>query len=70
MIFREKKVVLNGKNEDELLALDKKAEDLNVSHYLVRDAGLTEIPADSLTVLGLFGTEEEVDRISRHLRLL
>nr|BAN20891.1 unkown protein [Riptortus pedestris] len=66
----EKKIVLSGKDELELIDLAKKALELNIPHYVVRDAGLTEVPENSLTVLGLFGTEEEVDKVTKHLRLL
>ena len=39
-------------------------------HYLVHDAGHTQIAAGSQTVLGLFGAKELVDQIVKGLPLL
>ncbi|XP_014271597.1 probable peptidyl-tRNA hydrolase 2 [Halyomorpha halys] len=66
----EKKIVLRGTNEGHLKELTTLAASYNIPHYAVRDAGLTEIPANSFTVLGLFGLEEEVDKVTKKLRLL
>lgn len=68
--FREKKIVLKGKDADQLLELYQKAQAENVPAYLVRDAGHTQIPSGSITVLSLFGIEENVNKISGGLSLL
>lgn len=68
--FREKKIVLKGNDEAHLLALYEKAQCNKISCYLVRDAGHTQIAPHSLTVLSLFGLEDEVNEITGKLNLL
>ncbi|CAK5023475.1 unnamed protein product [Meloidogyne enterolobii] len=66
----EMKIVLKGENASQLDELNRKAKDAgDVFVYLVRDAGHTQIPAGSKTVLGVFGTIEAVDRITGGLKL-
>jgi len=51
--------------------LTKKAQEVNnLEYYVVVDAGRTEIPEGSLTVLGLFGAVEQVDKVTKELPLL
>lgn len=38
--------------------------------YLVADAGHTQIPAGSRTVLGIFGPISEIDAVTGQLKLL
>ena len=66
----EKKIVLIGKNHEELLDLQSKATNLGIPSHLIRDAGHTEVAPNSVTVLALFGRESNVDRITGNLRLL
>ncbi|RZC34572.1 peptidyl-tRNA hydrolase 2 [Asbolus verrucosus] len=68
--FGEKKIVLKGDNTEHLEELFNKAKELNVPGYLVSDAGHTQIPAGSVTVLSVFGEEEEVNAITGNLSLL
>lgn len=70
IICREKKVVLKGTNDVHLQELQKLATEKNMHSYLVRDAGRTQIPEGSITVLGLFGEENLVNSISGKLGLL
>lgn len=63
-------VVLRGDDETVLKHLAERAEELNVPHHLVMDAGRTEIPPGSNTVLSLFGREDRIDSITGHLSLL
>jgi PTH2 family peptidyl-tRNA hydrolase len=67
---REKKVILKGLNTEHLEELFNKAKELNVPCYLVSDSGYTQIPPGSVTVLSLFGDEEEVNAITGTLSLL
>ncbi|XP_030746578.1 probable peptidyl-tRNA hydrolase 2 [Sitophilus oryzae] len=66
----EKKIVLKGSDANHLMELYQKARDANIPAYLVRDAGHTQIPSGSVTVLSLFGLEDDVDTISGKLTLL
>lgn len=67
---REKKIVLKGNSTEHLMELYDKAKEANIPAYLVRDAGHTQIPRGSVTVLSLFGTDENVDKITGKLSLL
>ncbi|MFH4980957.1 hypothetical protein AB6A40_007666 [Gnathostoma spinigerum] len=66
----EMKVVLKGHSMEQLLDLFKQAKDLDLFAYLVSDAGRTQIPAGSVTVLGIFGETEMVDQVTGSLKLL
>lgn len=66
----EKKVVLKGNDHLQLQELQKKAESTNLHSYLVQDAGRTQIPPNSITVLALFGEEKSVNLITGQLHLL
>lgn len=69
-LFRQKKIVLNGKSADKLKDLHSKGKNLGVPCHLVKDAGHTEIAPGSITVLACFGLEENVNKITGSLRLL
>ncbi|XP_044761283.1 probable peptidyl-tRNA hydrolase 2 [Coccinella septempunctata] len=66
----EKKVVLKGIDHVHLQELHEKAKSANIPCYLITDAGKTQIPPNSITVLSLFGSEDEVDKITGKLGLL
>lgn len=68
--FGERKITVRGKNSQELIELQKKAESLHLPTYLVQDAGMTQIPAGSTTVLAIFGDEEAVNEVTGKLKLL
>lgn len=64
------KIVVKGQSTEQLLDLVKVAKDAGCFYYLVQDAGYTQIPAGSRTVLGVFGTVEQVDAVTGGLKLL
>ena len=65
------KVVCKVGSLDELLDLKKLAAQRNISHYLVIDAGRTQIPTSTVTVLALGPDEDEIiDEVTGDLKLL
>jgi len=65
-----KKVVLRCDNDAHLTALAKKCEEMGLPHSIISDAGLTEVPSGSQTVLSIFGVSSNVDKVSGKLSLL
>lgn len=68
--YGQAKIVLKGEDTQHLMDLKKKALDMNMPCYLVQDAGRTQIPAGSYTVLAIFGRIDAVDQITGSLKLL
>lgn len=67
----EKKVVLKAKDLYELKKMKEKAKREGIKAFFVRDAGLTEIPAGTITCLVLGpDKEEKIDKVSGHLPLV
>jgi len=61
---------LKGQNKQHLLDLMQKAKESSLSHYLVSDAGHTQVAPGSNTVLSIFGKESDVNVITGKLKLL
>ena len=54
-----------------MLELKKHADEKGISNYLVIDAGRTQIPTSSITVLALGPDEDEIiDEVTGDLKLL
>jgi len=67
----QKKVVLKVDNLDSLLKIFNEAKSVGLVTELIKDAGLTEIPPGTITVLGIGpAPEDEIDKIVGHLKLL
>ncbi len=67
----QKKVVVKVKDEAEMLELYEKAKRARVPCALISDAGLTQIAPGTITALAVGPwNEEEVDRLTGHLKLL
>ncbi|KAH9508344.1 hypothetical protein Btru_050882 [Bulinus truncatus] len=66
----ETKIVLKGDSTVQLETLAAQAAVLHIDHYLVQDAGHTQVAPGSRTVLGLFGKVDDVDRVTGKLKLL
>jgi len=68
--FGEKMVVVKGESTQHLKDLHLMAEDLDLPSFLVKDAGITQVPSGSVTVFGVFGEDEDVNKITGRLKLL
>jgi PTH2 family peptidyl-tRNA hydrolase len=67
----QKKVVVKVANLEELLRLKVGAEDAGLVTSLITDAGLTELPPNTTTVLGIGpAPEEAIDHVTGHLGLM
>ncbi|KAI8817178.1 peptidyl-tRNA hydrolase 2 mitochondrial precursor [Fimicolochytrium jonesii] len=68
-IAGQKKVALRVDSEEALMQLRKLAREKGLPEKLVRDAGLTQVASGSATALGIFGPDDEVNKITGELRL-
>lgn len=68
--YGETKIALRANSTQHLCDLEKKALELGLGTYLVQDAGRTQVPAGSMTVLGIMGRMDLVDQVTGGLRLL
>ncbi len=66
----QRKVVLRAEDMDQLRALNDKAVRAGLTHALITDAGLTELPPNTTTCLGIGPAPENVlDPITGSLQL-
>lgn len=68
--IREKKIVLKGRDTEHLDELQKLAEENKIPACLIHDAGHTQIAPGSVTVLGLFGEDSHINKVTGKLNLL
>jgi PTH2 family peptidyl-tRNA hydrolase len=65
------KIILKVPSLEELLELKKIAGQNKSPHFLVTDAGRTEIPSGTVTCLGLGPDEDRIiDKVTKDLKLL
>jgi PTH2 family peptidyl-tRNA hydrolase len=66
----QKKVVVKGQNESTLRELQQHARDVGLTSSLVTDAGLTEVPPNTVTCLGIGpASESDVDKVTGNCTL-
>ena len=66
----QRKIAVKVKDEKELLELEEAAEELGLPNALIIDRGLTEIPPDTVTCLGIGPAPAEmIDRLTGNLPL-
>jgi len=64
------KVAVKAESEQELLELQRKAKELKLPSALVIDRGLTELPPDTITCLGIGpAPSSQIDEITGKLHL-
>ena len=68
--FSENMVVVKGESTQHLKDLHLMAEDLDLPSFLVKDAGITQVPSGAVTVFGVFGEDEDVNKITGRLKLM
>ncbi len=67
----QKKVAVKVISEEEILELRKQAITHSLPHAIIRDAGMTELPPGTLTVIGIGPAKtESVDKVTKDLKLL
>ena len=65
------KIAVRAESEEELLELERKAERSKLTTALIVDRGLTELPPDTLTCLGIGpAPSAQIDAITGQLPLL
>ncbi len=70
-ISGQRKIVVRGDSAEELLDIEQRVSvNRSVVTSIIRDAGRTEISSGSITCLGLFGTDNQLDPITGHLKLM
>lgn len=66
----QRKVVLRARDLEELRTLNDKASRAGLPRTLITDAGLTELPPNTTTCLGIGpAPENDIDQITGHLPL-
>ncbi len=67
----QKKVVLKTEDLDSLIKIFNEAKSVGLITELIKDAGLTEVPPGTITVLGIGpAPEDEIDKLVGKLKLL
>lgn len=67
----QRKITVQVDSMDKLIQLKNQANSYNLPHYLVRDAGMTQLSPGTATVLGIGPAKDhEIDKITGSLKLL
>jgi PTH2 family peptidyl-tRNA hydrolase len=68
--YRSRKIVLQCKDAAQMTELANHAEKEKLPYTVIQDAGYTQIPSGSQTVLAIFGIVKDVDKVTGQLKLL
>lgn len=69
--FGAKKIVLRGDNLETLTAAAKECKAKNIPYTMISDAGHTQVPAGSVTVLGIgVDTSEKINMVTGKFKLM
>jgi PTH2 family peptidyl-tRNA hydrolase len=69
--YGETKIVVRGNSTEELIDIESRAKiNSSIITSIIEDAGRTEIASGSITCVGLFGTNEQLNPITGHLKLM
>jgi PTH2 family peptidyl-tRNA hydrolase len=67
----QRKIAVKAKSEDEILMLERKARNAGLPVVMIVDKGLTEIPPNTITCLGIGpAPANKVDTVTGNLKLL
>jgi len=67
----QKKVALEVNSKKELKELYEKAKELDISCFLVKDAGMTELEPGTITALGIGpDKDEKINKVTGSVKLL
>lgn len=67
----QRKVVLKVDSLEELLGLKAELDEIDIPNSLITDKGLTELPPDTITALGIGPASDQIlDKITGRLLLL
>ena len=67
----QKKVAVKVTSEEEIMELRRQAITHSLPHAIIRDAGMTELPPGTLTVIGIGPAKvEAIDEVTKDLKLL
>ena len=67
----QKKIIVKVMSEEEIHDLRRKAISLNLPQAIIQDAGMTELPPGTVTVIGIGpGKSESIDEVTGDLKLL
>ncbi|MFX1455973.1 MAG: peptidyl-tRNA hydrolase Pth2 [Promethearchaeota archaeon] len=67
----QKKVVIKLNNIEHMIEIIKKLDSDNIPYFIVKDAGLTQLPPDTTTAIGVGPVESSrIDKITGDLKLL
>ena len=69
--FGQKKVVLKADNLNIMIEVVRKCKELKLQYCMITDAGHTQIPAGSVTVLGIGpDTSEKINQVTGNFKLM
>jgi peptidyl-tRNA hydrolase, PTH2 family len=67
----QRKIAVKVSSEEEIHRLAEEARKANIPYAIINDAGLTQLPPGTTTVIGMGPSREElIDKISQDLPLL